>query len=115
MTGYLAALGALAALRRRAREGGSYQVRVSLARTGEWLWALPRLDARAAAARPRELPAERLDELMISRDTPFGRLRYLAPAARLTATPGRWDLPTPLPNQDKPAWLDRPGRPVPPS
>ncbi|HXT94393.1 MAG TPA: CoA transferase [Trebonia sp.] len=107
-TGYLAALAALAALRRRAREGGGYQVRVSLARTGEWLWGLPRLDAATAAARPRELPDERLDELMISRDTPFGRLRYLAPAAKLTATPGGWDLPTPLPDQDDPAW---PGRP----
>jgi crotonobetainyl-CoA:carnitine CoA-transferase CaiB-like acyl-CoA transferase len=104
-TGYLAALGALAALRRRARAGGSHQVRVSLARTGEWLWELPRLDAADAAARPKELPAGRLDELMISSQTPFGRLRYLAPAARLTATPAHWDLPTPLPNQDDPAWL----------
>jgi crotonobetainyl-CoA:carnitine CoA-transferase CaiB-like acyl-CoA transferase len=107
MTGYLAALGVLAALRRRAREGGSYQVRVSLARTGEWLWGLPRVDAATAAARPSELPAERLDDLMISRDTPFGRLRYLTPAARLSVTPGGWDRPTPLPNQDDPAWLDR--------
>jgi crotonobetainyl-CoA:carnitine CoA-transferase CaiB-like acyl-CoA transferase len=106
MTGYLAALAVLAALRRRAREGGSYQVRVSLARTGEWLWGLPRLDPATAAARPRELTDERLAELMISRDTAFGRLRYLAPAARLTATPGGWDRPTPLPDQDEPAWLD---------
>lgn len=106
--GYLAALGALAALRRRAREGGGYQVRVSLARTGEWLWGLPRLDAATAAGRPKELPADRLDELMISRDTPFGRLRYLAPAAKLTATPGGWDLPTPLPDQDQPTWIAGP-------
>jgi crotonobetainyl-CoA:carnitine CoA-transferase CaiB-like acyl-CoA transferase len=106
-TGYLAALGALAALRRRAREGGGHQVRVSLARTGEWLWGLPRLDAAEAAARPAELPAERLDELMMTRQTPFGRLRYLAPAARLALTPGCWDLPTPLPGQDEPAWLGR--------
>jgi crotonobetainyl-CoA:carnitine CoA-transferase CaiB-like acyl-CoA transferase len=105
LTGYLAALGALTALRRRAREGGSYQVRVSLARTGEWLWALPRTDPTTAAACPRELTPERLDELMMSRNTPFGRLRYLAPAATLTATPPHWDLPTPLPNQDTPAWL----------
>jgi crotonobetainyl-CoA:carnitine CoA-transferase CaiB-like acyl-CoA transferase len=104
-TGYLAALGALAALRRRAREGGSHQVRVSLARTGEWLWGLPRLDPAAAAARPPELTAERLNELMMTRETPFGRLRYLAPAARLTVTPGNWDRPTPLPDQDDPAWL----------
>ena len=45
---------------------------------------------------------------MISRDTPFGRLRYLAPAAKLTATPGGWDLPTPLPDQDQPTWLAGP-------
>jgi hypothetical protein len=55
-------------------------------------------------ARPRELPPERLDELMSRRDPPFGRLRYLAPAARLTATPAHWALPTPLPNQDAPTW-----------
>ncbi|HKC81904.1 MAG TPA: CoA transferase [Gemmatimonadaceae bacterium] len=38
--GYLAALGALIALARRAREGGSYLVRVSLAQTGRWVDAL---------------------------------------------------------------------------
>jgi crotonobetainyl-CoA:carnitine CoA-transferase CaiB-like acyl-CoA transferase len=111
-TGYLAALAALAALRRRAREGGGYQIRVSLARTGEWLWGLPRLDPAAASARPPELPTARVDELLISRETPFGRLRYLAPAAKLTVTPPTWDLPTPLPNQDEPAWLARPGVPA---
>jgi crotonobetainyl-CoA:carnitine CoA-transferase CaiB-like acyl-CoA transferase len=105
MTGYLAALGALAALRRRAADGGAYQVRVSLARTGEWLWELPRLDAEAAAARPPELPEPRLAELMMTGQTPFGGLRYLSPAARLSATPGGWDRPTPLPDQDLPVWL----------
>lgn len=38
--GWLAAAGALAALRRRAREGGSYRVTVSLARTTLWLMEL---------------------------------------------------------------------------
>ena len=38
--GYLTALGALIALARRAREGGSYLVRVSLAQTGRWVDAL---------------------------------------------------------------------------
>ena len=36
-TGYLAAFGAMAALTRRATEGGSWHVRVSLAQTGRWL------------------------------------------------------------------------------
>src|SRR5262249_28124927 len=37
VSGYLMAYGALVALARRAREGGSWLVRVSLARTGKWI------------------------------------------------------------------------------
>ena len=36
-TGYLAAAGAMGALERQYDEGGSWAVRVSLARTGQWL------------------------------------------------------------------------------
>ena len=36
-TGYLAALGTMAALRRRAIEGGSYHVRASLCQTAMWI------------------------------------------------------------------------------
>ena len=43
-TGYLAAFGAMVALQRRATEGGSYLVRVSLAQTGRWLWELGQVD-----------------------------------------------------------------------
>ena len=49
-TGYLAAFGAMVALARRAREGGSYLVRVSLAQTGRWL---DRLLPRRRPRRPR--------------------------------------------------------------
>ena len=41
-TGWLAAYGVLTALRRRATEGGSWHVRLSLARTAEWLHDLGR-------------------------------------------------------------------------
>src|SRR5712672_1737544 len=37
LTGYLMAFGALVALARRTREGGSWLVRISLAQTGRWL------------------------------------------------------------------------------
>jgi peptidoglycan hydrolase-like protein with peptidoglycan-binding domain len=37
MTGYFAAIGAMLALERRAREGGSYQVRVSLTKSTMWV------------------------------------------------------------------------------
>ncbi len=102
-TGYLAAFGVMVALGRRAREGGSYLVRVSLAQTGRWLASMPR--AQGWEDRPAELSPERMDELMISRDTPFGRLRYFAPFAQLSATPGRWDLPTVPLDHDEPRWL----------
>jgi len=105
MTGYLAAFGALIALRRRARNGGSYLVRLSLAQTGRWLASLPRVDAAAAAERPPELPQARLDVLMRTTDTPFGRLRHLAPAAQLSHTPACWERPTAPLDHDAPEWL----------
>jgi hypothetical protein len=49
-TGWLAALGALTALRRRATEGGSWHVKLSLARTAEWLHDLGRDDTPATPA-----------------------------------------------------------------
>jgi CoA-transferase family III len=45
LTGYLAAFGACAALIRRAKEGGSYWVRVSLCRSAMWVQDLGRVDA----------------------------------------------------------------------
>jgi crotonobetainyl-CoA:carnitine CoA-transferase CaiB-like acyl-CoA transferase len=107
MTGYLAAFGALVALRRRARDGGSYLVRVSLAQTGRWLAGLPRVEASAAAERPPELPRSRLDELMMTTETPFGRLRHLAPAAQLSITPPCWERPTVPLDNDPAEWLER--------
>ncbi|HEV7663598.1 MAG TPA: CoA transferase, partial [Chloroflexota bacterium] len=77
MTGYLAAFGVMVALARRAEEGGSYLVRVSLAQTGRWLSSLPRLEPSLAAAEPADLPPERLASLMMTTETPFGRLRHL--------------------------------------
>lgn len=88
-TGYLAAFGALIALARRAREGGSYLVRVSLAQTGRWVDALGRVDGR----RTPELTLEDVADLLTDADTPFGRLRHVVPAARLSETPAFWSRP----------------------
>jgi crotonobetainyl-CoA:carnitine CoA-transferase CaiB-like acyl-CoA transferase len=104
MTGYLAAFGAMVALRRRQTEGGSYRVRLSLAQTGRWLAGLPRVDAALAAARPGDLPAERLDVLMMVSETPFGRLRHLKPAAQMTVTPPLWERPSVPLDHDRPEW-----------
>jgi crotonobetainyl-CoA:carnitine CoA-transferase CaiB-like acyl-CoA transferase len=104
VTGYLAAFGVGAALARRAADGGSYHVQLSLAQTGRYLAALPRTSPAERAGLAAELPAGRLAALLTETDTPFGRLRHLAPTARMSATPPRWDLPTVPMNHDSPAW-----------
>ncbi len=102
-TGYLAALGTLAALARRADVGGSYAVRVSLSRTGMWLQGLGRTEAPGAG-----LSREILTPLLTVSDTPQGKLQHLRPVAQLTETAPRWERPTvPLGSHD-PVWEARP-------
>ena len=99
-TGYLAAFGALVALARRAREGGSYLVRVSLAQTGRWVDGLGRVDGRRAP----DLGLEDVQDLITEMDSPFGSLRHVRPAARLSETPAFWARP-PVPlGTHEPAW-----------
>lgn len=89
-TGRLAALGVLCALARRAREGGSWLVRVSLARTAMWIQSLPRVETGAA---PSGVDPARLAAWSIGFDTAWGRVTRLAPVARMSETPPRWSLP----------------------
>jgi crotonobetainyl-CoA:carnitine CoA-transferase CaiB-like acyl-CoA transferase len=103
-SGYLAAFLVMVALGLRERDGGSYHVELSLAQTGRYLAGLSRADAAQVAVREPELPRERLDELMITRRTPYGALRYFAPVARMPGTPPRWDLPTVPLDSDRPDW-----------
>ncbi len=105
ITGYLAAFGVLVALGRRAREGGSYHVRVSLAQTGRWLTGLGRIAPDRVAAAPADLAPERLAALSMTSDTPFGRLRHLAPVVELSETPARWERPAVPLDHDEPRWL----------
>jgi crotonobetainyl-CoA:carnitine CoA-transferase CaiB-like acyl-CoA transferase len=99
-TGYLAAFGALVALGRRAREGGSYLVRVSLAQTGRWVDGLGRVDGRST----RDLTLEAVQDLLADMDSPFGRLRYVLPAARFSETPAFWSRPTVPPGTHAAVW-----------
>ncbi|MBL6457942.1 CoA transferase [Belnapia sp. T6] len=90
-SGYLLAFGTLAALLRRAEEGGSWLVRVSLAGTGAWLRRLGRLEGGFAAAMPR---MEELGPLLEESESGFGRLTALRHAGQLDLTPPRWVLPS---------------------
>ena len=90
-SGYLLAFGAMAALRRRAIEGGSWHVRVALARTGLWLRMLPRVADGLSVADPGLADvADRL-EVMASG---FGKLSAVRHAAVLAQTPFRHARPS---------------------
>jgi hypothetical protein len=103
-TGHLAALGVMLALARRAREGGSWHVRVSLARTAMWLQELPRVAADPA---PRGLDPVALAAWFIEMDTAWGRLRRLGPIERMSDTPPHWLLPPAPLGSDAAVWSTR--------
>jgi crotonobetainyl-CoA:carnitine CoA-transferase CaiB-like acyl-CoA transferase len=99
-TGYLAAFGALVALARRARDGGSYLVRVSLAQTGRWVDSLGRVDGRHVP----ELAFEDVQDLIGEMDSAFGPLHHVRPAAWLSETPVFWSRPPAPLGTHEPAW-----------
>jgi crotonobetainyl-CoA:carnitine CoA-transferase CaiB-like acyl-CoA transferase len=72
-TGWLAALGALASCRRQAREGGSWLVEVSLARTAEFLKSLGTIDALNV----HDPALDDVRDLLIEDDTPYGRVLHM--------------------------------------
>jgi crotonobetainyl-CoA:carnitine CoA-transferase CaiB-like acyl-CoA transferase len=97
-SGFLMAFGAQAALRRQQLEGGSWQVRVSLARTALWLRSLGRIENGFAAPRA--------DFAGLTETTPsgFGELVAVQHAARFSRTPA---VPTRLsmpPGTHPPVW-----------
>jgi len=99
-TGYLAAFGAMVALARRAREGGSYLVRVSLAQTGRWLDRHGRV-AGHGVPDPR---VEDVEAFLQTTATPFGVLRHVSPAPILSETPASWARPSVPLGTHAPEW-----------
>jgi crotonobetainyl-CoA:carnitine CoA-transferase CaiB-like acyl-CoA transferase len=99
-TGYLGALGALMALARRAREGGSYLVRVSLVQTGRWVDGLGRVAGRHVADQSRA----DVGDLLAACESDFGPLSHVVPAARLAETPAGWARPPAPTGAHQAAW-----------
>jgi crotonobetainyl-CoA:carnitine CoA-transferase CaiB-like acyl-CoA transferase len=107
LTGYLMAFGALVALARRAREGGSWLVRISLAQTGRWLVGRGQVPEAELRNVPTEFTPAELERWTITTDTPAGRLHHLGPVVRLSATPPRWARPTVPLGYHAPVWPAR--------
>lgn len=99
MTGYFAAAGTMTALLRRAIEGGSYSVRVSLARSVMWVQDLGLLDVATQAGIPE---ADTYPATMTEITTHYGQIGQLA--APLTFT----DLTLPVMNGLTPYGADIP-------
>ncbi|MGR4064611.1 MAG: CoA transferase, partial [Vulcanimicrobiaceae bacterium] len=103
IAGYLGAAGVIAALRRRAREGGSYHVRVSLSRAAMWYQTLGRFATTEFDATD---PQHRMTPPgVVTGMTPYGALSRLAPLAKLSKTPSRWNDPLlVVRGSDLPVW-----------
>jgi crotonobetainyl-CoA:carnitine CoA-transferase CaiB-like acyl-CoA transferase len=107
VAGYLLAFGAMVALGRRVREGGSWFVRVSLAGAGHWIRSHGLLDAAEYAKVPKDFPAAELKSLLTEHNSPIGRLTHLAPAVQLSETPARWARPAVPRGTHPPVWPQR--------
>jgi crotonobetainyl-CoA:carnitine CoA-transferase CaiB-like acyl-CoA transferase len=89
VSGYLLAFGIMRALARRAEEGGSYLVRVSLAQTGAWIQGLGR-----EAFSGDEGKHEDVSDLLVQTKSPLGVLTHLGPGLRMSETAPRWERPS---------------------
>ena len=107
VVGWLGTIGILAALRRRAVEGGSYRVRVSLTRTLLWLYSLGIFDkdyARATAGSSDE-HADIAPDLFTA-ETPLGTYQGITEKL-LSRTPASFKTVLMPRGSSKPEWLDR--------
>ncbi len=89
-SGYLMAFGALAALLRQTTEGGSWLVRVSLARTGHWLRDLGRIPNGLAIP---DTGFADVGDLLERSQSGFGAMTAVRHAGQLDLTPPYWERP----------------------
>ena len=108
VVGWLGTVGILAALRRRAVEGGSYRVVVSLTRTLLWLYSLGIFDkayAQAAAGSSDEHANIAPD--LFTAETPLGTYQGMTDQVILSRTPGSFRAVLVPRGSSKPEWLAR--------
>lgn len=103
-TGYFMAFGAMMAKARQAREGGSWHVQVSLARTGQWLRNLGRL---ADGLGTRDLTGEMVMPFIEETSSGFGALRSVRHSAILSKTSALWARPAMPLGSHPPQWPPR--------
>ncbi len=100
-SGFLIAFGALAALLRRAEEGGSWLVRVSLAGTGRWIREMGRLPQGLSAPDPHMADVR---DLLEESASGFGRLLAMRHSGMIEGAAPRWDQPSVPLDTHRPEW-----------
>src|SRR5204863_9472079 len=108
LTGYLMAFGALVALKRRATEGGSWLVRISLAQAGRWLVGRGEVPEAQLTNIPAELTEAEIARWSVESVTPAGKLRHLASTLQLSETQPYWARATVPLGYHEPVWPPRP-------
>jgi CoA-transferase family III len=106
VVGWLGTTGILAALRRRAIEGGSYRVTVSLTRTVLWILSLGIFDkayAKATAGSSEEHKYIAPD--LFTAETPLGTYQGMTDQIILSRTPGAYRTVLVPRGSSKPEWL----------
>ena len=105
---WLGTTGILEALRRRAIEGGSYRVTVSLTRVVLWMLSLGIFDkayAKATAGSTEEHEYSAPD--LFTAETPLGTYQGMTDQILLSRTPGAFRTVLLPRGSSKPEWLDR--------
>ncbi|MBT7758525.1 MAG: CoA transferase, partial [Rhodospirillaceae bacterium] len=102
-SGYFMAAAAMATLARRAREGGSWHIRVSLARTGRWIQSLGQIKNGFDCADPA---FDDVRDLMEQNNSGFGELTAVRHAAQMSETPCHWSRPAMPLGSHPPVWPD---------
>jgi crotonobetainyl-CoA:carnitine CoA-transferase CaiB-like acyl-CoA transferase len=103
LTGFMGAFGAMVALRRRALEGGSYVVHVSLCQSAMLLQREGLVKEFKNA--PGKLDPQTFESLAVCDDgTIYGDLKTLGPVIRMSETNHRWKGTTPQLGSSEAAW-----------
>lgn len=106
LAAYLAAAGAVGALVRRAREGGSWHVTTSLTQSSMWVLRQGRVPIAQQQHAPG-LEGPTPPGWMARTESCFGELEHVAPVVQFSATPGGWEIPPQPFGASPPEWRTR--------
>jgi crotonobetainyl-CoA:carnitine CoA-transferase CaiB-like acyl-CoA transferase len=109
LCGMLCAAGVQAALIRRANEGGSYRITVTLAQTTTFEMSLGLNDKAQLQAIEELGPEHQIQQPnLVTRKTPFGEFTRLGSQVEMSKTPESWTDPILVPmGSSRPEWLPK--------